>query len=266
MTMPTSPAGWPEPPEEPRQSTSWSGIDPISFAWGHVKADLLGVVGPLFVALLLMLTPASIITGLQVALVAAEAAKGVMPDPTDPRTLGLQALAIVVGWIVQAYFQGGMYRFSLAVARGEKPAFGEVFSGFRVYGSSLVYVVVASFLFIPISFVRPGLKVLGAPQELATPLLLMFALPASLIWILLGLAMPAIADRGIGGVTAIGESVRLTAGHRGDMLLVGFLLFVLSGVGMCLCCLGTPIVSALLPLSLSFIYLKQTGQRVEEAG
>ena len=46
MLPPTSPQGWPAPPPDEPPSRDWSGIEPLSFAWGLIKADLLGVVAP----------------------------------------------------------------------------------------------------------------------------------------------------------------------------------------------------------------------------
>ena len=67
MLPPTSPQGWPAPPPDEPPSRDWSGIEPLSFAWGLIKADLLGVVAPLFAAGLVMLVPPTIFSGLQVA-------------------------------------------------------------------------------------------------------------------------------------------------------------------------------------------------------
>jgi hypothetical protein len=258
MSWTENQAGWPPNVESPR----WTATDAVSFAWKVLKTDGFAIVAPLFLAQLVAALPLLIIMGVQMAHTMPIVLAHQVPDPLDPFTLGTQVAMVLATWISFGFINGGMYRFALAVARGQARSFGDVFSGGRWFGPSFTVMALAGLVSLPATVVPIAMRAAGSPPALQLPVTLLLVLPGFMLAIALSMAIPLIVDRGMGGVEAMKESWRITSGQRFNIFVTMLLLALIMVGGMCLCCVGATIGMALTPIALSFVYLRITGQPV----
>jgi len=237
-------------------------MDAVSFAWKVVKADGFAIVMPLFLAQLFAILPLVILMGVQMAHTMPIVLAHQIPDPLDPFVLGMQAATMVTTWLAFGFINGGVYRFALAVGRGQARSFGDVFSGGRWFGASFTMLALAGLVALPGTIVPIGMRVAGSPPALQLPVTLLLLVPGFLLAVAWSMAMPLIVDRGMGGIEAMKESWRITAGRRFDIFVTMLVLGLVIVGGCCLCGIGAPIGMALTPIALSFIYLRLTTQPV----
>lgn len=258
MSWENNQAGWPPNPE----TTEWSGMDAVRFAWKVVKTDGFAIVAPLFLAQLLAMLPMFILMGVQAAHAVALVQAHQVPDSLDPFALEMQGATIVISWLTFGFINGGVYRFALAAARGEPRSFGDVFSGGRWFGASLTLMVFGGLVSLPITVIPLVMRASGAPAQLQLPVTLLLLLPGILLTLAWSMTLPLIVDRGMGGVEAMKESWRITSGRRVDIFLAMLVVVAAMVGGCCLCGVGMPIGMAIAPIAFSFIYLRLTKQPV----
>lgn len=258
MSLENNQAGWPPNAE----TTEWTGMDAVQFAWKIVKTGGFAVVAPLFLAQLLAFLPVFVIGGIQGAHVAANLRAHQLTDPLDPLMLELRAASTVVAWLSFGFIYGGVYRFALAAARGEPRSFGDAFSGGRWFGSSTALMVLGGLVSLPASIVPLAMTAAGSPPALQLPITLALLVPGTLLGLGWCMAWPLIVDRGMGAVDAMKESWRITSGSRGAIFVTFLVVILVAMGGCCLCGIGMPIGMAIAPIAFSFIYLRLTRQAV----
>lgn len=151
-------------------------------------------------------------------------------------------LSYVIGVTMQAFILGGATQFALRVARGEKPDFGVVFSGGRIFapilGATLVYTFCSSF---GLAFcLVPGLFLMS-------------------VWVL----YPGfVVDKGVGGIDALKASWQATAPQRMNFFVYTLLSILVIIGGAAACCVGVLLVSyPLLTIANAYLYLKSNGEQ-----
>ncbi len=234
-----------------------SATEAFGRAWALAKRDFASVILPLAVGYLLTF---AINIGMNLALVPVKIALGVATGvkagvatgvATGVTTgLGIAALldaaVAIPATVVAGFFAAGFFRFSSRLVRGQKPAFGDVFSG----ASYLVPALIASFatLGIPL-MVMPLLRLLPFVGHAAGFLLVMAG----------GMAWPwAIAvavDRGMGGAELV------TAGWAEATRALGtsLLLMLFGGLGVLACCLGMFVTLPLMWIAIAYVYHSRKG-------
>jgi len=159
---------------------------------------------------------------------------GSLPDTM----LGL--VGAVMGLVVQSFFQVGLIRISLGVARGRTPTFGELFGG----GDRFVPVLVALFLLCIGVF-------LG---------LVLLVVPGVILALGLSLANYFIVDQEMGPIDALQESWRATDGQKAKLFALGFVAaFIILGAAA-FCCLPVLAAIPLVQLAFTVVYLRITGR------
>ena len=265
---PAGGGGWPAPGGagggggggQPAEPGSVSATDALSFAWARLKKDFLGVTGTLFVAHMIGVLPALVITGGAVGYQMSQMRPGHPPDPNDPVMLITQAASTILTWFTQGFISGGVYLYSLKVARGEAYSFGDAFAGGRFFGASFTISALVSLLFVPGSVLSKVAIAAGAPPIAATPILFVCMIPGFFFALAWALSLPIAVDRGLGGLTAMKEIWRITSGHRLSIFLAVLLITLIAIPATCLCCVGLPVVMAMTSLTITALYLRITGQ------
>jgi len=234
-----------QPPGAPPPGGSGGieGTEAISFGWNAVIKDFAGVALPLAVGGFLSTLPSGVLSGIRGGIVGALSASG----SVDPIVLmlingGGSLISYLVSIVVQAFMLGGIVRFALRVARGEKPEFGEIFSGGRFFapmlGATLLYTLGLTVGFM--ACLVPGLFLFAG-------------------WI----AYSAfIVDKGLGGVEALKASWQATAPYRTNLVVYAVLSLLVGVVGVLACCIGALLVSfPVLMIGNAYIYLKLIGEQ-----
>lgn len=160
------------------------------------------------------------------------------------RTRSLSVIAtgcagMLVGSVVHAYFQVGLLRISLGVARGERVSFGALFGGLDRFVPVLVAYLVA-LLGLSLGFV-------------------LLVVPGVIVSVALTFASYFIVDQEMGPIEGVVASWHLTEGQRGQVFLLLFAEGLLL-VGALLCC-GLPFFFAVpaCTLATTIVYLRMTG-------
>lgn len=156
--------------------------------------------------------------------------------------LGIRFIGQIIGVVVSAYFMGGAAEFALKVARGQTPAFNDVFGGGKYFGPMFVATLVSQ-IGVSIGFlfcIAPGL-ILGAGISMYQSL---------------------IVDQKLGGMDALKKSWELTNGHKGQLVLFLVLALLVVVAGVVACCLPALLVSGpMLAIAGAYIYLKLIGEQ-----
>jgi uncharacterized membrane protein len=208
-----------------------------------VTKDFAGVALPIAVAAFVAALPGIVLGGVRGAIMGGLAASGSV-DSTVILILNLvgSVLNIVISTVVQAYVMGGIVLFALNVARGQKPEFGVVFSGGKVFpsvcGATLLYnfAVGIGFAFC----IVPGLFLAAG-------------------WVAY---LAFIVDKGQGAVDGLKSSWQATAPYRMNLVIYVLLSFLIFIAGFLACGIGALLVS--LPVVMignAYIYLKLVGEQ-----
>ncbi len=117
-------------------TTSPGATQAFGYAWALAKRDFAGAILPLAVGFLLVML---INIGMNLLLLPVKAALGIKAGLATAIGVGaLMDMAVAVpATAVTAFFGAGFYRFASALVRGQKPAFGAIFSGGPVFGIAL---------------------------------------------------------------------------------------------------------------------------------
>ncbi len=157
----------------------------------------------------------------------------------------LQTIGLLIGQISAAFFQGGLVRIWLAVARGDTPAFGTLFSG--------------ADRFLP-------MLALNLMTMLALFLgLALFIVPGVILYLGLFAAQFYVVDAGMKPLEAMKASWSSTRGQKGEILLLTLGGAGLVVLGMLMCCVGTLATVPIYFLSTAIAYTRLSG-RIASAG
>lgn len=252
------------------QPLPWEPLDSYQFAYKQLRAYpmaiLFGVVAVLITSVMGMFG------GVAQATLGASRDEGL-------RVLGwvIYGLCVLLNIPIAAWMNVGQARCALAMLRGQRPEFSELFGVrglFSAIGAQLLYGVCLAL--VGGVLLGPGLVVLlnSKGQSPVGPLLLIGgALPlVALVFFLaikLALLNVVAADRAPGVFETLGQSWRLTSGVF--WLFVLFLLLMMATQivafvgGLLLCCVGVlvtvPAGVMLIQLAAADAYLKRTGER-----
>jgi uncharacterized membrane protein len=205
-------------------------------------SDFQGVALPIAVLLLIVGVGSGIPSGGLSAILTRVAAEIVEPTFLPLINLFIQLIGHVIGLLVSSYFMGGVAEFALKVARGQKPAFNDVFGGGKYFGPMFVANLLSQ---IGIGF---GFLLCIAPGLILAAGLSMY--------------QSLIVDQKLSGVDALKRSWELTTGHKGNLVVYVLLSALVGLAGALACCVGALLVSGpMITIASAYIYLKLTGEQ-----
>ena len=184
-------------------------------AWQLYKRDVWMLIAAGFIVALIF-GGAAVVVGLAVFAVAKTVihtdSTGAITSSNLTTTIGATLVAVVIGVtlasIVALVFSGGMYEMVVGAEREQRSArLGDLFSGFRHFGSYAMLWLCQVGIVLGVELVCfLALRVLGV---LALPVML--AGFAVMVWVSVSwiYGVVLIADRGLGGVDALRESLRM---------------------------------------------------------
>jgi hypothetical protein len=154
----------------------------------------------------------------------------------------LDVVFSIASWIVGLLVGFGLIRASLAVTRGEKPEVGMLFRGdnFGPY-------VLASIVF--------GL---GAALGL-----ILLVVPGIIFMIVFQFYGYVLSEGSSGGaMAALARSAEITKGRRWELFGLGIVLFLITLVGLLLCCVGLIFTYPITALATAYAYRSLNGEPV----
>lgn len=164
---------------------------------------------------------------------------GRQADFTDPVYDSLLGFGLLIGWVLQAFFQAGFARMYLAAARGRPPEFSHVFSGgprfFAMLGAMILHTVI----------VVIGLAFLIVPGVILSLGLMLYPY--------------YVVDRGMSPVDALRASWEATTGQKGKLFVLALYSIGVMILGLLACCIGTFPALAVMTLAQAIIYVRLTG-------
>jgi uncharacterized membrane protein len=216
----------------------------LEFGWRAVTGDYVNVGLPLVTAFFVIwLIEGGFALARAVLTQMAREFGGTLIGPFTWVDVGWFPVSYLIGLALQAFILGGAARFSLDVARGQKPEFGVVFSGGNYFLPMFAAHLIASIC------VGLGLMLCVVPGIIL-----------SVGWML---ATPLIVDRNRSATVALRESWQLTSGQRLD--LFGYLLLMVGVaiLGFFACCLGLVLLSLpVIAVSSASLYIRLTGEPI----
>jgi uncharacterized membrane protein len=228
------------PPGAAGSAQGWSPTEAIGFGWNALTKDFAGVSLPIAVAMLIAIAPGQILTAIYRAM-AVMVADLVEPSFIPMLGAAVQFSSSLLGMLIGSFIAGGVVNFSLKVARGQKPAFGEVFSGGKYFASmfgamfcAYIATVIGVFLCIV-----PGV-IVG-----------------------LGLSMYSflIVDQGQGAIDSLKRSWELTNGHKMNLFIFALLAILVVFAGVLACGIGVLLGSyPVLCVAAAYVYMRLKGE------
>jgi uncharacterized membrane protein len=143
-------------------------------------------------------------------------------------------LEIVAGWVALALIYSGMYSAALKQMRGGEISVGDLFSGTQYYVQALIATVLIGIATL-IGFllcIVPGFLVMG----------------------LVFFTYPLIVDRKLGAVDAIKASIDVTQQNLFSFTLFAFVVGLMAGLGVIVCCVGILITFPLFIATVTCAY------------
>ncbi len=213
------------------QAQPWTASEAISLAWAAFKIHG----GVLILSYLLSTFVAAVaaqLPGVLLLLGGASVASGTK--------IALQTTGALTGQVVSAFFQGGLIRIWLGVARGETPVFGTLFSG--------------ADRFLP-------LLVLNLLMMLAVGLgLVLLVVPGVILYLGLFASQFYVVDAGMGPVAAMKASWESTRGQKGEIFVLSLAGAGLGLIGVLMCCVGTVVTLPIFVLSTAIAFTRLSGR------
>jgi uncharacterized membrane protein len=213
------------------QPQPWEIGEVLSAAFEAFKANWVVLVfAPLLVGLLV--TPALLPMIILVATGAIEINSG--------EYYGVYSLTMLVIMVLASFFYVGLFRMSLAAARGEKVEFGALFGGANRFLPMLgaYFLVMIATYFGMLLLIVPGV-ILGLGLYMST----MF-----------------VVDQNMGPIEAMKASWSASMGHKMHLFLFGLVAFGIAAVAEIACFLPVFVVIPLLMVAHAIIYLRISGR------
>jgi len=206
----------------------WTPAGAMQLAWQRLRADAGGVLLPLGIALAIEALPGIVGTRFQPH----------SDDPLrqfQPDALRTTMLFNLIALAVRSFFDGGVNRFCLDVARGRRYELGTIFSGVSLF---------------PVYFA------LNIVQSFAVGLgLLLFVVPGVILALGFAVAEPALVDRRLGPIAALSWSWEHTKGQRVKLLVWSLLVIVAAMLGACACGVGLFVAVPVIWIARAHIYV-----------
>ena len=161
-------------------------------------------------------------------------------DPTSAAGLALRFASLVAILTLDLFFCVGLYRISLAAARGQRPELSLLFSG----GDRFLAMLGAFFLLLLLVAVGYALLIV----------------PGIIVGLGLFMSLMFVIDQNLGPVDALKASWAATQGHK-----LHLFLFALVGCAMMLggyiaCFVGVLVVIPILSVAHAIVYLRLSGR------
>ncbi|MGE0322388.1 MAG: hypothetical protein AB7K71_04075 [Polyangiaceae bacterium] len=220
-------AGGPIGPAAP-----WEPTEVLGIAWAIFKQHWVVLFFAHLLSFIFQMVP-SFIGGM------VEGAMEIAPQSVEH--YAIQLVANVASSIIQAFFSVGLIRIALQAARGETPDFGKLFGGFD--------------RFLPILAIA---FITGIPKTIGFLLLIVPGVILACGWMF---SEWLVVDRDTPAMQAIGDSWRLTDGHKMNLFVFGLLSILIFVVGCFACYFGIAAAQAIATVGAAIIYLRLTGQQ-----
>jgi hypothetical protein len=160
-------------------------------------------------------------------------------DFEDATFAVLFGIGVLVGWVLQAFFQAGFTRMYLTAARGGTPELGQVFSGgprfFAMLGGMMLHLLI---MVIGFAF---------------------FVVPGVILLLGLGLYPYFIVDRNMGPVEALKASWATTTGQKGSLFVLLLYGIGVGLLGFLACCVGIMPAIAVVSVAHAIVFTRLTG-------
>ncbi len=167
----------------------------------------------------------------------------VLSDAVDVNSIEYWAIysgSMCLVLTLDAFLYVGLWRISLAAARGERPEFALLFSGGNRF-----------------------LAMFGTFWLLALAVTVGYAflvVPGVILALGLGMSMLFVVDQNMGPIDAMKASWNATQGYKGRLFLFGLLAFGMVVAGYIACIVGIFAVIPILSVAYSIIYLRLSGR------
>jgi uncharacterized membrane protein len=160
--------------------------------------------------------------------------------PNDDAYWPLLSVSVLIGILVQTFFQAGWMKMWLDTARGKSPNFADAFGGLRRFGPMLLLVLLST------------VAILGGT--------LLFVIPGVILGIGFMFAGWFVVDQNMGAVEAMKASWSATSGQRLKLFGFGIALMGVIILGYLACCIGVMAALPVAQLATGIVYLRVTGQ------
>ena len=219
----------PQPGQGPPQP--WEIGEVVNSAFEAFKANWVVLVfGPLVVGFIVMVP--AMVPGL--LLIAGALEMGSAPY------WAVYSVSMLVTYLLEAFFYVGLYRLSLAAARGERPDFGMIFTGadrfLPMFGTAVLFFLITGF---------------GS---------VLLIVPGVILWLGLFPSLFFVVDQNMGPIDALKASWSATEGHKAHIFLFGLLSVAMMFGGLMACGVGMLAVVAILSVAMAIIYLRISGR------
>jgi hypothetical protein len=236
------PAGAPPPPPGARDD-GWTAGDVVSAAWESFQPQWTILVASYalvsFVVQMANIPGALVSAGIAIAHVSPEGLFGLSPRFFQ------WAVSMPIMFAASSFFQVGLMRLWLQVARGERPQFEVIFSGLD--------------RFLPLM----GLSLLmGIAITLGTILLVFPGILLTLGW---SMAPFYVVDANLGPVEALEASWASTNGRWGTLFLLFLASIGFTMLGLACCCIGVLAAAPLAMLLFAIAYTRLSGRGASDA-
>lgn len=218
----------------------WEPLEAIRYAWEMVRRDPI-----IFTAALLIMIVSSILSIVSNVVQRIVVANGIGHPVWAPLAVALGFALLNIP--VSTWVQLGFARLCLKKCRGEATDVGEIFRGTHVLrGIGASILIALAVLFGGLLLIVPGVIV-------------------ALGWLLW---QQCLVDRGTTLLETLGQTWALTDGHKLELFLLALIWLGVGIVGFIagalLCCVGLlatlPTVTALVTMSMTFVYLRLNGE------
>lgn len=167
---------------------------------------------------------------------------------------------IIFGLLVTPALMGGIMILSLNLARNSSPEVGDIFKGFRKYGSFLgaywLFVVVYLVCLIPF-FIGLGVDTArGSEPSALTIILGLVSLVILIIAMLRWCMVYYLVAEGSGVTEAFTKSSKITEGYRGTIFLLGIVNFLIIIAGLLVLGLGYFVAAPIAMIAFASAYIK----------
>ena len=152
----------------------------------------------------------------------------------------------LIGFAIQCFFQTGLIKIWLAVARGQAPNFSDLFSG-----GNLILVIFATLFLV------------GVVSGLGFILLIV---PGVILALGLMFAQFFVVDAGMGPIAAMKASWQITNGHKGKLFLLVLVGIPLTIVGLIACCVGVFAAVSIVFVAQAIVFVRLSGRGTTSAG
>ncbi len=224
----TQQAGPPQP---------WEIGEVLSLAWEGFKRSWGVLVGSYFLSGLIGAIPG------QVPAVAVLVG-GVEQNSSTYWTM--YSVCMFLGLVVQSFFQPGLTRIWLAVARGQSPDLGTLFGG-----ASKFLPVFASLLLVMLAILAGYVALI---------------VPGIILGLGLMFAQFFVVDADMGPIDAMRASWNATKGHKGKLFLFALVGFLIAFGGFLACCIGMYVSFPLFFVALAIVYVRLSGRGTTPTG